>query len=355
MQLSKLAEFSASSTMQKPIVTPEQIAGHENLWKDDNIKNYPYLLINPITDAMGNEVAQPPIGYTQPPAIPPAMAALLQLTDQDIKELLGNQQMGEEIRANLSGDLMEMVQNKLDMQTYIYMSNMAKAMRRCGEIWLSMAKDIMVEENRKVKGVSESGNVEYLEISKPFLNKDTNEVEYINDISKHNLDVNVSVSPSTSTKKAKTVRDLTKMMPMVTDPELQQVLSATAIMNMEGEGVEDIKGYVRRKLVRMGAVTPDEREMQDLQSEMQNMKPSANDVYLQSAAQNEQAKAMKAQADTQKSLAQAEKAKAEALETMVSLKGKGQERAINSAEKLNRMIGEPKQQGVNDGESRMGL
>ena len=315
MQLSKLAEFSASSTMTKPIVTPEQIAGHEQIWKDDNIKNYPYLLINPITDAMGNEVAQPPIGYTQPPAIPPAMAALLQLTDQDIRELLGNQEMGEQVRANLSGDLMEMVQSKLDMQTYIYMSNMAKAMRRCGEIWLSMAKDIMVEENRKVKGVSEGGNVEYLEISKPFLNKDTGEVEYLNDVSKARLDVRVSVSPSTTTKKAKTVRDLTKVLPVITDPELQQVLGATIVLNSDGEGLGDIKAYIRAKLIKMGAVQPDEKELQQLQQELANAQPSANDVYLQKAAANEEAKAIKAQADTEKVKAETEKVKAETIET----------------------------------------
>jgi len=315
MQLSKLAEFSASSTMSKPIVTPEQIAGHEQIWKDDNIKNYPYLLINPITDAMGNEVAQPPIGYTQPPAIPPAMAALLQLTDQDIRELLGNQEMGEQVRANLSGDLMEMVQSKLDMQTYIYMSNMAKAMRRCGEIWLSMAKDIMVEENRKVKGVSEGGNVEYLEISKPFLNKDTGEVEYLNDVSKARLDVRVSVSPSTTTKKAKTVRDLTKVLPIITDPELQQVLGATIVLNSDGEGLGDIKAYIRAKLIKMGAVQPDEKELQQLQQELANAQPSANDVYLQKAAANEEAKAIKAQADTEKTIAETEKVKAETIET----------------------------------------
>lgn len=314
MQLSKLAEFSASSTMSKPILTPEQIAGHEQIWRDDNIKNYPYLLINPITDAIGNEVAQPPVGHTQPPVIPPAMAALLQVTDQDIKELLGNQEMGEQVRANLSGDLMEMVQSKLDMQTYIYMSNMSKAMRRCGEVWLSMAKDLMVEESRKAKGISDSGNIEYLEISKPFLNKDTNEVEYLNDISKAKIDVRVSVSPSTTTKKAKTVRDLTKVLPVITDPELQQVLGATIVLNSDGEGLGDIKSYIRAKLIKMGAVKPDEKELQQLQQEMQNIQPSANDIYLQNAAQNEQAKAMKAQADTQKTVAEIEKVKAETVE-----------------------------------------
>lgn len=352
MQISKLAEFSASSTMSKPIVTPEQIAGHETIWKDDNVKNYPYLLINPITDANGNEQAVGPVGQTTPPSLPPAMAALLQLTDQDIRDLTGNQEMGEQLRANLSGDLMEMIQNKLDMQTYIYMSNMAKAMRRCGEIWLSMAKDIMVEENRKVKGVSKSGAIEYLEISKPTLNKDTNEVEYLNDVSKAKLDIRVSVSPSTTTKKAKTVRDLSKMLPMVSDPELQQVLSSTAVLNMEGEGLEDIKSFIRRKLVRMGAVKPDEKEMQELQQEMQNIQPNAQDTYLQAEATKAQVQAQKYAADTAKVMAETEKTKAQTLETMVGLKTKGQASAIASAEKLNNMM-KPQQQGVENG--RMGL
>ena len=39
MQLSKLGEISSLSTVEKPIVTPEQIAGHQNMWKEDNIKD----------------------------------------------------------------------------------------------------------------------------------------------------------------------------------------------------------------------------------------------------------------------------------------------------------------------------
>ena len=53
MQLSKLGEISALSTVEKPILTPEQIAGHANMWQDDNIEDYPYLLINPLTNEEG--------------------------------------------------------------------------------------------------------------------------------------------------------------------------------------------------------------------------------------------------------------------------------------------------------------
>jgi hypothetical protein len=149
MQLSKLGEISALSSVEKPILTPEQIAGHQLMWAEDNLKDYPYLLINPITNADGSQAISGPVAYTRSPAIPPAMAALLQVTEQDMQDILGNPQAGEKVVSNVSGKAVEMIQQRLDMQTFIYMSNFAKAMKRCGEIWLSMAKDVYVEEGAR--------------------------------------------------------------------------------------------------------------------------------------------------------------------------------------------------------------
>jgi hypothetical protein len=46
-------------------MTPEQIAGHENVWGNDNVENYRYLLLNPVTDGQGNEQPMGPIGYSE--------------------------------------------------------------------------------------------------------------------------------------------------------------------------------------------------------------------------------------------------------------------------------------------------
>jgi hypothetical protein len=70
MQLSKLGEISALSTVEKPLFAPEQVAGFEMMWAEDNLKNYPYLLLNTVTDANGNETLAGPIGYTRPPCNP---------------------------------------------------------------------------------------------------------------------------------------------------------------------------------------------------------------------------------------------------------------------------------------------
>lgn len=172
MLVSALAEISAQSSFEKPIVTPEQIMGHQQMWADDNVKKYPYLLLNPVTGIDGNPMPAGPVAYTKAPSIPPALAALMQITEQDLQDLLGNQQAGEQIQSNISGKVVELVQEKLDMQVFIYMSNFAKCVKRVGEVWLSMAKDTYVEDGRKMKTVANDGAVGTIELNKPRMDSE---------------------------------------------------------------------------------------------------------------------------------------------------------------------------------------
>jgi hypothetical protein len=261
MQLSKLGEISALSSVEKPILTPEQVAGHQIMWADDNLKNYPYLLVNPITAADGSTQAGGPVGYTRSAQIPPAMAALLQVTETDMKEILGSTGQTDKMVSNISGKAVEMIQTRLDMQTFIYMSNFAKGQKRSGEIWLSMARDIYVEEGRKMKMLGRTEKVSTVELMKPTVS-DTGEVVMDNDLSRAKFDVVVDVGPSSSSKRASTVRALTGMLQITQDPETVQVLTAMAMMNMEGEGVSDVNEFFRKKLLRIGAVKPTEEESQ---------------------------------------------------------------------------------------------
>lgn len=321
MQLSKLGEISALSTVEKPILTPEQIAGHEGIWSEDNIKNYPYLLVNPIIDANGNIQPAGPLSYTKVPQIPPAMAALLQLTEQDMQDLLGNQQAAEEIQPNVSGRAIELIQNKLDMQTFIYMSNMAKAVKRSGEIWLGMAKEIYVEDDRFLKLITPQNDVESAQLMKPVIDEDTGQVTYANDFSQAKFDLYVGVGPSTDSRRAATVRALTGMLQMTADPTDQSLITAMALMNMEGEGLNEIKKYYRRKLLSMGAVEPTEEEKKEMQAQAQAaaQQPDPQKQYLEALAAESLAKAQKASADTMLTAAKTEETKAKTAETLADM------------------------------------
>jgi hypothetical protein len=338
MQLSKLGEISALSSIEKPILVPEQVSGHQVMWAEDNLRNYPYLLINPITGPNGETQAAGPVAYTKSAQIPPAMAALLALTEQDMAEILGSSQQADKMVSGISGKAVELIQTRLDMQTFIYMSNMAKAVRRCGEIWLSMSKDIYVEEKRKMKTIGAMEEVGSIELMKPQIDEETGELIYENNLGDALFDVAVDVGPSSSSRRDATVRALTGMMQVTTDPTTQQVLQAMAIMNMEGEGIGDIKEYFRKQLVQMGVLKPTEEEQQQMMEAQANVQQDPQTAYLLAEAAKAQALAIKAQADTELTLARSEETKAKTIQTLSSVDIDERKSAIETAEKIGAAI-----------------
>ena len=354
MQLSKLAEISALSPVEKPILTPAQVAGHTTMWTEDNVKNFPFLLLNPISDLNGNPMPAGPMGYTKPPAIPPSMAALLQITESDMQDILGNQGQGEEIRSGVSGEAISLIQGQLDMQTFIYMSNFSKAMKRSGEVWLSMAKEIMVESGRKMKLVDNRDVSSSIVLSEPAIDEDNNEIA-LNDLTKANFDIAVSVGPSSKSRKQSTVRMLTNMMGVATDPETLTVLGSMAIMNMEGEGIEDVKEYFRKRLINMGVIEPTEEEAQKLSQEQANTPPDANTEYLKAAAAKESARAIESQMDTVLKGAKAKETEAKTLDILAGIDREDQTAAVDMAAEIQSMIDEETAQPLSMGEQVRGL
>ncbi|HHP6365192.1 TPA: portal protein [Acinetobacter baumannii] len=350
MQLSRLGEIAALSPIEKPIMAPEQVAGFEHMWANDNIDNNPYLLANPLTDINGNVIAQGPISYTKPPQVPQSLAALLQLTDVDIRELLGNQEQGEKINANVSAEAIDLVQNQLGMQSYIYIDNFAKAIKRCGAIWLSMAKELYVEEGRRMKTIGKQDEVDSAELSRPVIGESG--IEYENDLTKASFDVGVDVGPTSSSKKSAIVRQLQALLPYTQDPQDMKILLAMIYMNMEGEGIKDFRNYYRKYLVQLGVVEPTEEEQQEMMAAAQNQPPDPNAQYLEAAAEEASAKAQKAKADTIKVVADAEKTRADTAATLAKMDRDDQQatldmvQQINQATQQNMASAQPMSEGV---------
>ncbi len=334
MQLSKLGEISALSSIEKPIFFPEQVAGHQPMWSEDNLKDYPYLLINQITGPNGEQNIAGPVAYTKSPSIPPAMAALLQITETDMQDILGNPAGAEKMVSNISGKAVEMIQQRIDMQSFIYMSNFAKGMKRCGEIWLSMAKELYTESDRRMKTVSPNGEVDAVELMQQSLDKETGAIITENDLSDADFEVVVDVGPTSESKRQATVRAITGMLQVTQDPETIQVLTSMAMANMEGEGLSEYTPYFRKKLLRMGAAKPTEKEAEELMAEMQGQPQDPSAVYLQAEAEKAQAMAAKARADTVETVASAELKRAQTAETLAGIDMDEQDHAVNMAKQI---------------------
>ena len=346
MQTSKLAELAAKSPDQKPIFTPAQVKGHELRWSKDNLKNYPYMLINPVMDPSGNQQPLGPLGSVVPPQIPPALAALMQQTDLDIREILGNPQEGDKMVSNIARDTVELIQARLDMQSYIYVSNMARSLRRSGQIWYSMAQELYVEDNRQMETVGVKGDRGTAILNRPVLDENGSPVSE-NDLSSKKFKIIVDIGPSSTTKKEATIKNLAYLSSLTTDPETKQVLGMLAMINMEGEGMSEVRGYFRDKLIKMGVINPTDEEKKRISEELKNQQPSPQDQYLQAAAANEQAKSVKAQADTIKTQADADKARAQTVKTLAEVDKMEGDQALDVIEKLGPRVSPPDIPGSN--------
>lgn len=335
MQRSKLAEISALSSVEKPILLPEQVAGHQQMWTEDNLVNYPFMLLNPVTQADGSTNPMGPVGYTKPAMVPPAMAALLQVTEQDMQDTLGSPQAADKLVSNISGKTVEAIQTRLDAQNYVYTSNFAKAMKRCGEVWLGMARELYVEEGRKMKSVGPDGEVSSVELQRPII-AEAGTMELENDLSRASFDVKAEVGPSTQSKRDATVRTIAGALAASTDPQVKGVLELMLAMNIEGEGMADVRPFFRKKLVTMGVLEPTQEEAQEMAAAAQQQQPDPQTLYLQSAAAEMQARATKAQADTALAIAKSEETKAKTVETLANVNISAQSQAIKTAEAIAR-------------------
>ncbi|MGI4847260.1 MAG: portal protein, partial [Janthinobacterium lividum] len=215
--------------------------------------------------------------------------------------------------------------------------NMKKAIQTSGEVWLSMAKDILVEEKRQIKTVGKDGQVASVQLLKPGYNKETGEVTTENDIGAAKFDVVSDVGPSSSSRRAATVRAITGLLQMTTDPEMVSILGAIALANMEGEGMSEVREYSRKQLVRKGVYEPTEEDKAEMQQEQASAQPSAQDQYLQAAAQKQMADAKKTQSDSAFNEAKTDESHANAIAKLATVDLAQNQHVMDSIQTLHTM------------------
>ena len=312
--LSMLTAYASNASPELPIFHIDQIPPViADLWTKRTTQNLSYLLVDSIKNANGqSNVVSGPLGYTKPADLPPVLAALIQQTDADIAELLGNQEQGDKIASNISAEAIESVQERLERQAYIYMSNFAKMLRRLGKVWLGMAKEIYVEDNREVKSIDIIGNASKAILNKPVIGKGI-----INDISNADLDVVVGIGASSSTKSEKNSKKLLSLLPFIQDPDSSQNITDLIIMNMDFEGQSDIKKYYRKRLVSKGVIEPNEEEKQALLEQQKTPpKPDPQSAYLLASAEKLKADMQKIASDVKLNEAKTGLTKADIIKTL---------------------------------------
>ena len=334
LEVSSVAETSAVSPVEKPIFLDEQVNPYVVEWQNDHIDNNAFLRLAALRDANNNPMPAGPVAFTKAPTVSPATAALITLTSQDISDQLGNPENGEQVQPDLSGVAMDLVQGRIDMQSYGYMDNAADAERRVAEIWQSMAAEIYVEKGRKLKTLSPDGQRGSVEIGRMLLDKKTGKQVPEVDFSRVD-DVEVDVGPTSASRRSAVVRTVTPLITAVSDPQTSLVLTHIALQNLEGEGMGAVREWSRSKLVELGVERPTKEEEQEMAAAAaQPQEPDPQTVLAGALAQEAQAKAMKAQADTGLAVAKTKESEAKAAETLAGIPLAQQKQALQTAQAI---------------------
>lgn len=317
LQVSMLADTASQDPGSIPIVDMEQVRGLERHWENRDSKRPAFLPLRSVKNKAGDIVAAAtPAGYTQPAVLNQALAALLQQTSADIQEVTGSSQAMQQMPSNVSQGTVNDLMNRSDMASFIYLDNMAKSLKRAGEIWLSMAREIYGSD-REVRVVNEDGSDDIALMNAAVVDEETGRTVALNDLSTGRYDVTVDVGPSYTSRRDATVSVLTNVLSsMLPGDPMRPAIQGVILDNIDGEGMDDIKEFNRNQLLTSGVAKPrnqKEQAMVQQSQQAQQQQPSPEmiaamaqdklaNAELQKAA-NEQAdiqvKAFKAQTDAQ--------------------------------------------------------
>lgn len=322
LQVSMLADSAAQDPGQVPIFDPEQVRGLEKHWEDRGKKRPAFLVARAPRDKAGNPIGPAaPGSFTPAPQLSPAIATMLQLTSADIQEVTGSSQAMQQMPSNIAQETVNNLMNRADMASFIYLDNMAKSLKRAGEVWLSMAREVYGSE-REVRVVNEDGTDDIALMNAQVVDSQTGRVVALNDLSTGRYDVTVDVGPSYTARRDATVSVMTNVLStMLPNDPMRPAIQGIILDNIDGEGLDDFKEYNRNQLLTSGIVKP--RNEKEQQIVMQAQQAAANQqnpemVLAQAQMVAAQAEAQKATNETAQTQIKAFTAQQDAMESQAN-------------------------------------
>lgn len=301
-KVSKLSETDALAPREKPIFDPEQLPPElRTLWANQEKDRHPYALANALRNPDGSIASLGPIGMITPPQVSPVTALLLQAARQDLTDETADG--ADQVVANTSAEAMDIAATRIDARSELYLDNMRQSVQREGEVYLSMAAEVYHEEGREAETMTEDGDDGIAVLKEPYTDK-SGAFGHRNDFGGGRYKCIADVTEATATRRDKTVKSAlaTASIAMEAgDQELAQAAILTAIQNQDGEGMDSLKSFARKKAVSMGLEKPNEEEQAAMEEQAQAPDPNAALAEAQGQALLAQAAKDAAQAEESES------------------------------------------------------
>jgi hypothetical protein len=189
--LTLAAESASLAPQSKWWASPEQALGHTAEWARAHKENLPYLLFNPDPKNPGAPPRMP--GGD----VPIAFVTMAGITGEEIKSTTGifDPSLGSKTNAT-SGIAKRAEIAQGEIATFNYGDNIARAIRRTWEILIDLIPKVYDTE-RAIRIIGTDGAESYVTLN----STDPVSGEVLNDLSKGQYDVTVTVGPSFSTQR----------------------------------------------------------------------------------------------------------------------------------------------------------
>ena len=235
------------------LVTPKQIEGFEEVWRNSNRVNYAYLPYNfdPNEPTVPTRVA--------PPFLPDAAFVQYQQMGIDTKNTIGLQDASLGIPSNeKSGVAIEARERQGSVQTFEFTDNLNDAIVQAGKVMLEMIPNVY-DTRRVVRLLNPDGTVEEAILNnRVFDPNDPMNVVTENDLSMGKYDVRIEIGPSFTTKRQETARQLLELS-RVLNPVQLSAISHLIVNNLDINGGDEIMSILK-KLAPPGIIDPEEGE-----------------------------------------------------------------------------------------------
>jgi hypothetical protein len=292
-------EMIALAPKAKWLLTTSQIQGQEAAWRDAHTDNNPYLLYTPDPEAGG-------IPQRTPGAdVPVAMFQEASIAADDIKAATGifDASLGAGSQEK-SGKAIIARERQGDIGTFVYIDNLAMAIRHGGVILVDLIPKIY-DGTRIIRTLGEDDAEEMIVINKPIQDVQGAIQAVENDMTIGRFDVRVSTGPSFSTKRAEASETMMEFVAKA--PGAAPVVLDLIAKNMDWPGADEISERLRKTLPP-GIAEVEEGEEDPAQQQAEQAAQQAAEAQI-AAAQAEQAKA---EAQTAEIIAKTEKLRSEA-------------------------------------------
>jgi hypothetical protein len=312
-QLSYLADIVSRSPRAKPIFSPEQIQGFEDMYSESGAENnYPYLLQN-IKTPDGTPLPIGPVSMMPESQIPTALVASIDLTRSAIEDVADPGLPQNMSDPDMSGKAIYALQSRIDQQAMVYQQNLKHAKRRDAEIYASMASEVY-SSPRTVMLTKPDGTRAESKIMEQVLDPKTGNVITINDLTNSEFDVYADVGPSYQSQKEQTMDKLSMMSQSLPEGDpMRSVIMLELISMSDGDGFENVRTFAKKQLVQGGfkeAETDEEKEWlkevadQPKEPDAMAIAAQAEQMKAQAMLNDSQTKSKSAQNDAEVSQAE---------------------------------------------------